>query len=507
LVHNGIIENYIQLKDKLINKNIKFNSQTDTEVIVNLISYYYSEVKDIEKAIQLSVSKLEGTWGLVIMCIDTPDKLYAVRHGSPLLIGFGDGFMMVASEQSGFCRFVQNYICLKDSDIIVITKDNTNLDSNMEVKEINIVETELTYDPYSCWTEKEIYEQQDSSLRALGMGGRILDNEHVKLGGLTGYSDVLCGITNLILLGCGTSYYAGMYCLNVFKRLCNFNTVQLYDASEFTEYDIPQNHNKVALVMLSQSGETRDLYKIVELAKEKGIMMIGIVNVVDSLIAREVTCGIYLNAGREVAVASTKCFSSQVIVLNLLALFFSQIQNINRFKRSNIIMELRTLPTNIKGLLHMDHKYINQVASYLVDKSSVFILGKGNGESAAKEGALKLKEIGYIHAEGYSSSSLKHGPFALIEEGTPIIIISPTDEHNSKNRSVIEEVKSRGAYVILIGDKKLDKCDIFIKVPNNTLYTNLLAVIVLQFIAFKLSVLKNNNSDYPRNLAKTCVTD
>jgi len=298
-----------------------------------------------------------------------------------------------------------------------------------------------------------------------------------------------------------------MYCLNVFKRLCNFNTVQLYDASEFTEYDIPQNHNKVALVMLSQSGETRDLYKIVELAKEKGIMMIGIVNVVDSLIAREVTCGIYLNAGREVAVASTKCFSSQVIVLNLLALFFSQIQNINRFKRSNIIMELRTLPTNIKGLLHMDHKYINQVASYLVDKSSVFILGKGNGESAAKEGALKLKEIGYIHAEGYSSSSLKHGPFALIEEGTPIIIISPTDEHNSKNRSVIEEVKSRGAYVILIGDKKLDKCDIFIKVPNNTLYTNLLAVIVLQFIAFKLSVLKNNNSDYPRNLAKTCVTD
>lgn len=503
LVHNGIIENYSILKSKLVSKQIPFQSQTDTEVIVNLISYYET-TRPLKDAITKTISKLEGTWGLVIMALDQPDTLYCIRHGSPLLIGFSDNYTMISSEKSGFCNYVQNYICLNDNDLVLVSSNGRNVIGDNKIMELNH-DSLLSHSflPYRCWTEKEIFEQTESSLRALGMGGRIDGNGYIKLGGLLGYD--LENIDNLIILGCGTSYYAGLYAVHLFKQYCNFNTVQLFDASEFTDYDIPKISNS-ACIMLSQSGETRDLYKIVEMVKDKNILTIGVINVVDSLIAREVSCGVYLNAGREIGVASTKSFTSQVIVLSLISLYFSQLHKKSQFKRIKTIMDLRSIPTNIQSILNTVTDQAKQVANYLLPHSSVFILGKNTGESIAKEGALKLKEIGYIHAEGYSSSALKHGPFALITENMPIIILIPNDDFYNKNCSVIEEVKSRGAYVITIGESNTIS-DFHINVPKSGIFSNLYSVIVLQLIALELGCLKGINCDFPRNLAKTCVTD
>lgn len=514
LVHNGIIENYMNLKEELIrDHHIEFQSQTDTEVIVQLLSVYYDKLKNLKEAIKLTLSRLEGTWGLVILCKDEPNKLYCARHGSPLLIGFCDDYMMISSEQSGFCKFVNNYICLKNNDLIVLEKndDNGKIDmSNIheyEFREITIGSTEISPYPYKHWTIKEIYEQYEASLRAMGMGGRIYNEKQVKLGGLNSYINYLKNIDHLIVLGCGTSYNAGYHSLNIFKQISGFDTVQIFDAAEFTQYDIPKN-GKTALLMLSQSGETKDLHRCIEFGKDKGLFMVGVINVVDSLIAREVNCGVYLNAGREVGVASTKAFTSQVIVLYLIAIWFAQIRLINEVKRYKIIEDLRRLPLDIKNTIHNTHHICKEIAKYLLNQQSVFILGKGKSESIAKEGALKIKEIGYIHAESYSSSSLKHGPYSLIIEGTPIIIISPNDEHFKRNNNIIEETSSRFGYIIGISDKKLNnKCSIQIKIPSNNTFTSMLATIPLQLIAYELALLKGHNSDFPRNLSKCVSTD
>jgi len=512
LVHNGIIENYAELKQDLINNfNITFNSQTDSEVIVNLISVYYNQTKNVYDAIKLTLSKLEGTWGLVILSTETPDRIYCARHGSPLLIGLCDNYAMISSEQSGFFKFVKNYICLEDNDIIILKKNNDKVEfinnKQYEIKNINIDIGSTTPSPYKHWTLKEINEQPDSCLRAVGMGGRIINEMEVKLGGLINHKDYLIDTTNLILLGCGTSYHAGLYALSVFKEISGFNTVQLYDGAEFNKFDIP-TIGKTSLILLSQSGETKDLHHCIKIAKENNLYMIGVVNVVDSLIAREVDCGVYLNAGREVAVASTKAFTSQVIVLYLIALWFSQIRNINLSKRVKIINSLHRLPIDIKNTIDMVDTICDKIASYLLNKNNLFILGKGISYSVAKEGSLKIKEIGYIHAEGYSSSALKHGPYSLIEDGTPIILINPNDEYFNKNNGIAEEVKSRNAYLIGISDIKLNKkYDITIEIPKNNIFCPLLANIPLQLIAYKLACLKNINPDQPRNLAKTVTVD
>ena len=511
LVHNGIIENYADIKKKLINTyNIPFKSQTDTEVIVNLISVMYNKLQNTDLAIKKALNQLEGTWGLVIMDIDQPDKLYCARHGSPLLIGFGDNYAMVSSEQSGFCKYVNNYICLNNSDIVVLQKINDKIEfhknNDYELRNITVDIGSLTPDPYPHWTIKEINEQHDSCMRAMGMGGRIMNDSQVKLGGLASHITELIDIDNLIMLGCGTSYHAGLHCVNLFKQMSGFNTVTVYDGAEFTKYDIP-NIGKTALLILSQSGETRDLHNALTIAKDNNLYTIGVVNVVDSLIAREVHCGVYLNAGKEVGVASTKAFSSQVVVLNMIAVWFAQIRNINAYKRRAIIQGLRRLPIDIKHTIDSVYDKCKQVAEYLKPHHSLFILGKDICESVAKEGSLKIKEIGYIHAEGYSSSALKHGPYSLIEPNIPIIIINPEDEYYPKNISIIEEVKSRCAYVISITDIDNDNnpADIIIKIPNNNPFRGLLSVIPMQIIAYELACYKGHNPDLPKNLAK-CIT-
>ena len=507
LVHNGIIENYAQLKKELEIKSIYSISDTDSEIIVNLIEYYYHMHKNIDIAIKTAISRLQGTWGLVIMSI-FENTLYCTRQGSPLLISINNNMALIASEQSAFCNKTINYISLNNHDICkVYLKDNKIAISTQYVyKTIPVTSTlsALTPDPYHYWTEKEIYEQKDSCLRAISLGGRLLSNDMVKLGGLENHKSQLLQLDNLILLGCGTSYFAGMCGKIYFKDMCDFDSIQLIDGAEFELNDVSKR-GKTGLILLSQSGETKDLHRCLELCVDIDVITIGIINVVDSLIAREVDCGLYLNAGREVGVASTKSFTSQVILLSMMAIWFAQIKNINLSKRIKYIRDLRRLHFDVETVL--TNIQMEQIITIFENHNNCFVLGKGFGQAIAYEGALKIKEISYIHAEGYSSSSLKHGPFALLKKDYPVILIAPQNKFFSKNMNVYEEIKSRYATIILITDNYDIDLPYTINIPQNDSYGDLLCVIPLQLLALKLSISRGFNPDMPRNLAKVVTVE
>lgn len=518
IVHNGIIENYEELKDELINNHgIVFMSQTDTEVIVNLMAVYYNKLRNVEMSIKMTIDKLRGTWGLVILNLSSPNKLYCIRHGSPILIGFNtdNTAAFIASEQSGFCKFATNYVCLKDHDLVVLEKKDGFVSfskkNNYSVR--NIVSDEFSsfslnnLGNFKHWTIKEIYEQPNSVLRALGNGGRILSASSVKLGGLASYVEDLKDVENLIILGCGTSLHAGLYASHLIKKISGFNTVQVLDAADFATEDIPKIGN-TAVICLSQSGETKDLHRALLVANDNFLPTIGIINVVDSLIAREVTCGVYLNAGKEVGVASTKVFMSHVIVLSLIAVWFAQIRNISEPERIAVLNDLKKLYLDIKTILDDTHSSIKTLAQNLSQVSNMFILGKGNCEAIAKEGSLKIKEISYIHSESYSTASLKHGPYALITKDMHIIIINLDDDHMARTNGVIDEIKCRDGNIIVITDKhNYKKGDNIINIPHNNTFSSLLAVVPMQLLAYELSVARGFNPDFPRNLAKTLSTD
>lgn len=509
LVHNGIIENYAELKEMLIQKGYTFSSQTDTEVIVNLLAYHYSIEKDVPLAIEKTIDLLEGTWGLAILCRLEPNRLYATRHGSPIVVSVNENMAMITSEQSGFSGLVSNYIVLKNRDICILETKNDKITmstkENYDVKTVKKGEVSLTPDPYPHWTIKEIYEQYDSCLRAISHGGRLLSNDEVKLGGLNEKKDELLKLDNMILLGCGTSYHAGMFGVQYLKELSGLNSVQLFDGAEFTKDDIPKKGN-TGLILLSQSGETKDLHRCIQIGRENELFLIGVVNVVDSLIAREVDCGCYLNAGREVAVASTKAYTSQIIVLNLIALWFSQEKNIHKKKREQYIRDLRNLHMDIRKTIDMCKDSLDNSLD-LFNHHSCFLLGKGKSESIAREGALKIKEISYIHAEGYSTSSLKHGPFALLHEGFPVILVAPENEHFAKNENAYEEIQSRHATILYITDKNHVQKENVIHVASNSSFCDFLCIIPLQLLAYKLSLKRNLNPDMPRNLAKVVTVE
>jgi glucosamine--fructose-6-phosphate aminotransferase (isomerizing) len=509
LVHNGIIENYASLKSMLIDEKYDFKSQTDTEVIVNLISYNFKKTNNVEKAIKKTIEMLEGTWGLVIM-YKNEKKIYVTRHGSPILIGNDETKAMITSEQSGFCNKVNNYIVLENMDICVIEKEEGKIkittNQIYDEKEIKEGVITLTPEPYDHWTIKEIHEQPESCLRAISLGGRLMSNDKVRLGGLIENKKELLELDNLILLGCGTSYNAGMIGMNYLKDLGDFNTVQLFDGADFNEKDIPRN-GKTGLILLSQSGETKDLHRCINVGRDNNLFLIGVVNVVDSLIAREVNCGCYLNAGREVAVASTKAYTSQVIILSMISIWFAQEKNINYNKRTKYVKDLRNLHVDIRKTIDYNCEFINDELLELFDYHSCFILGKGNGKSIANEGSLKIKEISYIHSEGYSTSSLKHGPFALLHKDFPVILISPDNEHSVKNENAYEEIKSRNAKIVDISTKKDTNKENTLLVEKNTTYQDLLCIIPLQILAYKLSLRRNLNPDMPRNLAKVVTVE
>lgn len=512
IVHNGIIENYSEIKEMLLNEGFIFFSQTDTEVIVNLIEYNYKLTKDVYESIKKTIYELRGTYGLIIQSIIEPDKLYCVRNGSPLLIGKNEDRVIITSEQSGFCNMVNNYITLKNDDICILERTQSKIiitTKHVYLKNtVNIVKSELTPAPYQHWTLKEIYEQPNVILNSINKGGRIKNKSEVKLGGLEQHSELLKGINNIILLGCGTSYFSGLYGMNYFKKICNFNTVQVFDGAELNNYDIPKVGN-TAFILISQSGETKDLHRCIEIAKNNNILTIGVINVVDSLIAREVDCGVYCNAGKEVGVASTKAFTSQVVCLSMLAIWFANLHNVNEKKRLEMILDLRNLSNDINLALEWCNEQVSNTAKKIT-ANSMFLLGKGRDECIAKEGSLKIKEISYIHSEGYSSSSLKHGPFALLDENFPVIIINLDQTQEAKTINCYQEVLSRNAPVIFITNNKnalvSEKSDLIV-VPENKTYASLLGIIPIQLLAYYLSINKGINPDKPKNLAKVVTVE
>ena len=493
IVHNGIIENYKELKKFLIERDYIFYSQTDTEIIVNLLEYYNKEFSIIE-SIEKTIHSMEGTWGLCIQTLKEPNTLYCVRHGSPLLIGNGTTFALISSEYSGFCGKMNKYIELNSNDICKIEHINNEIHistkHNYLLRDIQVETFIDSYEPYNHWTQKEIHEQKYTILNVTNHGSRYKKDGTIVLGGLN--KEQLSNIEHIILLGCGTSYYSACIGCKYFKKWCNFLSVQVFDAGEFTKYDIPKG--RCAFLMVSQSGETKDLHKCIEMVE--GHITIGIINKVDSIIAREVDCGCYLNAGREVGVASTKSFISQVTLLSMISLWFSQLQNGIKPNHLKIIKDLTNLSKDIEETLTINIKsYVD-----LFD-NNCFILGKDFDEFTAKEGALKIKELSYIHAEGYSSSSLKHGPFALLETNFPVLLISPKDKYWYKNENIYEEIKSRHATVITITNEPLER-EYTIVVSKNKTYQCILNMIPLQLLAYELAINLGYNPDKPRNLAK-----
>jgi len=507
LVHNGIIENYAELKTKLLQEGFTFVSQTDSEVIVNLISFYYRETNDTKTALNLTIGDLQGTYGIIVLNSATPDKLYCVRNGSPLLIGKNDGDCIIAtSEQSGFCNLVSNYITLQNDDICIIDRNSLEIKTSGKYEkssQVSSMHRELTPDPFAHWTLKEIHYQPSVVLNAINNGGRIAGPSRVKLGGLP--PQTLKEVDNIVILGCGTSFFAALYGMHFFKRLCNLNTVQVFDGADFSEYDIPKQ-GKTALILVSQSGETKDLHRCIEIAEKNQMVTIGVINAVDSLIAREVDCGVYCNAGVEVGVASTKAFTSQVVCLSLIAIWFSQLHEVNEHLRTKVISDLQNLSNDFKNAIEYTKDQMQRLAKTMVTYNNMFVLGKGTDEYIAKEGSLKVKEISYVHCEGYSASSLKHGPFALLDEDFPVIILDLDSKHRTKVLNCIEEVRSRNAPITVITNSRETKGN-QVCVPYNASYASLLGIVPLQLLAYYVSIHRSINPDKPKNLAKVVTVE
>jgi len=524
LVHNGIIENYYELKSDVQDLGYILHSQTDSEVIAVLIGRYLDENATMNEAIQKTVQRLSGTWALVIIHQEFPNKMWITRNGSPLLLGIENDYIMVASEHLAFGNYIKKYIVLDNHDLIEITNEGGEIKYNKDIRHYTInnkaeilVETRPT--GYKHWMMKEIAEQPASIIRAMNNGGRIESNVSVKLGGLDIYKDQLIALNHLIILGCGTSFNAGQWSMDIFKSLDIFDTIAIYDGADFQMKDIPKK-GKTGLILLSQSGETKDLHRCINIAKEYDLITIGVVNVVDSLIARETNCGVYLNAGREVAVASTKSFTNQCIILSMIAVWFSQNRGTCLEKRRKIIADMRNLPIQMDKI--MDHAETNQTLMSPLSElyndiiprfslNSAFILGKGSSYSVALEGALKIKEVAYIHAEGYSTSALKHGPFALIEPGTPIILLDLDEETRDKTQNAFQEILARGAYIIRIVDYKIENQNIMnvsiIEIDKNKTYGSLLANSIIQLLSYYLALSREYNPDFPRNLAKVVTVE
>ncbi len=522
VVHNGIIENYKDIYDKLIKKGYQFRSETDTEVVSNLISSLLDDGLDMYDAINNATQILEGTWALVIVNKNEPNRLYLAKNGSPLLVGFGvhNDFAIRASEQSVFSNYVNRYISLDDKEIMVIVREENIIKQlnpeNKETEDLQLSEHQLrktiseyislSPEPYPHWTIKEIYEQPHSIINAYNSGGRLDGNNKVKLGGLDSKSDLLMNIKNLIILGCGTSLNAGHVGARFMRKLRCFKTVQVIDASEFEQFYIPENATDFGILCLSQSGETKDVSMAIDLCKERGITIFSVVNVVGSCISHKSDCGVYLNSGREVGVAATKSFTSQCLVLSLIAIWFSQNRNTSLNSRMEMIRDIRNIHMNMSAVFNQYHK-CKEICTKLKDAKSIFILGTKETEAIAREGALKIKELSYIHAEGYPTSALKHGTFALIDEGTPIIFLKMGD--SSRIEISAAQTICRGSLNILITDNddfNNDNYHHIIKIPRNDSYSSIISIIPLQLIAYCLTILRGYEPDKPKNLAKTVTT-
>jgi glucosamine--fructose-6-phosphate aminotransferase (isomerizing) len=512
LVHNGIIENYSALRKELIKKGHVFRTETDTEVLAHLIREFYTG--DLTSAVRQALTLVQGTYGLAIVAKDHPGTIVAARMGSPMIIGHGDGENFVASDAAAFLHYTREVTYMEDGEIATITADAVELRTLADIPVDRNLE-QITYDinaiekgGYPHFMLKEICEQ--ATTVADSMRGRILpDDGNIKFGGLTAFWDDVVNAKRIILLGCGTSWHAGLVGEYIIEDLAGV-PVEVEYASEF-RYRSPIIEPGTLVIAISQSGETLDTLGAIREAKRHGAKVLGICNVVGSSIARETHAGVYIHAGPEIGVASTKAFTSQITVLLMLGLLIGRSRRVGAAQGRELVEEMMAIPQKINRIL-ANRETIETIAHDFKDHRNFLYLGRGVNFPVALEGALKLKEISYIHAEGYPAAEMKHGPIALIDDDMPVVFLAIKDGTYEKVLSNIEEVRARGGRVLAIateGDTMVaQRADQVIYVPDtHPLLTPLLSVIPLQLLAYYIAVLRGCDVDQPRNLAKSVTVE
>ncbi|GBE16462.1 glutamine--fructose-6-phosphate aminotransferase [isomerizing] [bacterium BMS3Abin15] len=513
LVHNGIIENYIELKSSLAKKGHKFKSETDSEVIVHLIEEFNKKL-DFKNAVLEALKLIKGTYGLAIINKKEPEKIIAARLGSPLVLGIGGDEYVIASDASAVVRHTNQVIYLEDGEVAVIEKDNyevTDIKDKSKNKKITKLDwsiEEAEKQGFDHFMLKEIFEQP-KAIEDATRGRLVVSEGTAKLGGLRDVADKLRKLDRIIIVSCGTSYYAGLvgeYMLEEYAGI----PVEVEYASEF-RYRKPILDEKTAVLAISQSGETADTLEAIREGNNKGAITLGIVNTVGSTIARETTAGVYNHAGPEIGVASTKAFTSQLSVLILLTLLLGRQRQMSYVMGKRIASEMKKIPKQVEEILSQS-KEIKKIAKKYLKYKNILYLGRKYNEPIALEGALKIKEISYIHAEGYPSGEMKHGPIALIDENFPSVFVVPKDSVYEKNISGMQEIKARGGKIIAIateGDKEIKKhADDVIYIPKTLeMLTPLLSVVPLQLLAYYVGTGLGYDVDKPRNLAKSVTVE
>jgi glucosamine--fructose-6-phosphate aminotransferase (isomerizing) len=512
MVHNGIIENFRALKTFLEGKGCSFDSDTDTEVLAKLIGHFYKG--DLEAAVRRALHEVRGTFGIAVLHADEPDTIVAARRGSPLLIGVGKDEYVVASDAAAIVQHMTQVIYLSDNEIATVNRGGfrtTTLDAVPVTKEIEDVEMtleEIELGGHNHFMQKEIYEQPEA-LRTAMRGRLDLDEGRVVLGGLSNVTRELLHAKRVILTACGTAWHAGLIGEYLIEDLARIPCETEY-ASEF-RYRNPVVEDGTVVVAISQSGETADTLAALREAREKGALALGIVNVVGSTIARETDAGVYLHVGPEIGVASTKAFVGQVTMLAMLAAYLGRRRHLSAPESHELLDALAKVPDAIERALECD-ALTKRIAARYVNEPNWLYLGRGLQYPVALEGALKLKEISYIHAEGLPAAEMKHGPIALITDGMPVVVIAPKGYWYDKTLSNIEEVRSRGGEVIAIateGDTDIKEfADHVIHVPDVAeVFQPLVTVIPLQLIAYHAACLRGCDVDKPRNLAKSVTVE
>ncbi len=515
LIHNGIIENYAAIKRELTKKGHVFLSQTDTEVLVHLIQEFYDQGLGFEEAVRTALAQVEGTYGIAVVSRDNPDMVIAARQGSPLVVGIGEGENFVASDPAAMIEHTKNVAYLDDREMAVITRDGVRVKTILENKPVNKVVEQIAYNidriekgGHDHFMMKEIMEQPQTIMDA--MRGRLLVEEGTaRLGGIRHEVDSMLYARRILLTACGTSWHAaliGEYMLEEFVRV----PVEVEYASEFRYRDPVIDHDAVVMV-ISQSGETADTLAAAREAKRKGAKVFGICNAVGSSIARETDAGVFLHAGPEIGVASTKAFTSQLTVLSLITLLLARMRSMSAAKGAEVVQAMQTLPRQIEAIL-AQREQVRKIAESFHQANNFLYLGRGYNFPVALEGALKLKEISYIHAEGYPAAEMKHGPIALIDANMPVVFIATQDSTYDKIMSNIEEVRARRGRVIAIateGDEDIRKVsDHVLYVPRTIeMLTPILTIIPLQLLAYYIAIMRGCDVDQPRNLAKSVTVE
>ncbi len=517
LVHNGIIENFGTLKRVLEDQGVAFTSDTDSEVLVQLISalYYNGNTITFEEAVRGALQEVVGAYGIVAVCADEPDTLIAARLGSPLVLGIGEGEYFLASDASPIVEHTRNVIYLDDGEMVKLTQNEHVISEihskNIVTKKLNEIDLsieEIEKGGFPHFMLKEIYDQRHSITDT--MRGRLnLDDGIIHLGGIADIIPNLLSTSRIYIVACGTSWHAGLIGKQLIENYAHV-PVHVEYASEFRYRNAIIDSNTV-LIAISQSGETADTLAAIRKAKELGALTLGICNVVGSTIARETDSGIYTHAGPEIGVASTKAFTAQETVLTLLALMLGQKLGIAKDRGQNLINALNRIDEDVATILQ-NFGQIKAVAKQTMEANNYLYLGRGINFPVALEGALKLKEISYIHAEGYPAAEMKHGPIALIDENMPVVFIAPQDATFSKILTNIQEVKARKGIVIAIADKPNKELtslsDFVLEVPQTHQHVfPITSSIILQLLAYELAVLRGCDVDMPRNLAKSVTVE